>query len=287
WTKLNSTSGKIYISFLMKFLVNSKFYVNQALIFNVLSIIRNMSSYSIKPYQGTVSGQRHVEISKWFGELESTFYKHHKSPHPDVFRVSNNEAEGCTNVGRTGWHIDGSFQEAPFAYSLYHMVSIPKSGDTVFIPLNELLKNLSKEQFARWDRLWMVSDRRGQLYHPLVYSHPSTGELTMCVHLGMTDAFIWDYGTEKQKITNFQETLEILKEIKKEFATNQKHLQYSHKWEPGDFIISDNLALGHEASEQTQFPVSEVGLRVLHRTTVKGTVIPAKSNVCHSKGDMC
>lgn len=30
-------------------------------------------------------------------------------------------------VGRTGWHIDGSFQPAPFAYSLYHMVSIPRT----------------------------------------------------------------------------------------------------------------------------------------------------------------
>ena len=78
--------------------------------------------------QGAVSGQRHVEISRWFGHLESTFYKHPASPHPDVFRVSNDRAEGCTNVGRTGWHIDGSFQRAPFAYSLYHMHSVPEKG---------------------------------------------------------------------------------------------------------------------------------------------------------------
>lgn len=80
--------------------------------------------------QGIVSGERHVEISKWFGDLESTFYKHPRSPHPDVFRVSNNEEEGCTNVGRTGWHIDGSFMTEPFKFSLYHMVAVPKSGDT-------------------------------------------------------------------------------------------------------------------------------------------------------------
>lgn len=50
--------------------------------------------------QGVVSGVRHVEISQWFGELESTFYKHPRSPHPDVFRVSNVRAEGCTGVLR-------------------------------------------------------------------------------------------------------------------------------------------------------------------------------------------
>ena len=80
--------------------------------------------------QGVISGDRQVEISKWFGKLESTFYKHPKSPHPDVFRVSNVEEEGCLNVGRTGWHIDGSFMKKPFSHSLYHMFSVPKEGNT-------------------------------------------------------------------------------------------------------------------------------------------------------------
>lgn len=80
--------------------------------------------------QGDISGKRHVEISKWFGELDSTFYQHPASPDHDVFRVSNDEDEGCRGVGRTGWHIDGSFQPAPFAYSLYHIVKVPEQGDT-------------------------------------------------------------------------------------------------------------------------------------------------------------
>ena len=52
--------------------------------------------------QGVVPGGRMVEISRWFGELESTFYKHPKSPHPDVFRVSNDRAEGCTGARAGG-----------------------------------------------------------------------------------------------------------------------------------------------------------------------------------------
>lgn len=127
--------------------------------------------------QGLVPGERMVEISHWFGELESTFYKHPRSPHPDVFRVSNVRSEGCTGavpewaerdrvsqkrlhlciplkevhstppswlsrklaagtdtpvcvsagVGRTGWHLDGSFMAEPFAFALYHMVAVPKT----------------------------------------------------------------------------------------------------------------------------------------------------------------
>ena len=48
------------------------------------------------------------------------------------------------------------------------------------------------------------------------------------------------------------------------------------QWEAGDFIISDNLSVGHEASPQTQKPRIEVGLRVMHRTTVKGYHPPKK-----------
>ncbi|XP_067677210.1 (3R)-3-[(carboxymethyl)amino]fatty acid oxygenase/decarboxylase-like [Haliotis asinina] len=226
--------------------------------------------------QGVVAADRHVEISRWFGELESTFYKHPRSTHPDVFRVSNDEREGCRNVGRTGWHIDGSFMRAPFAFALYHMVSVPKSGNTDFVPLKELVESLSSETRQRWERLWMVSDRRSNLVHPLIYPHPVTRHPTLCFHLGMTESFIWDLGTKKARETDMNETVQILKEIHREIIKDNQQLVYSHKWEVGDFIISDNLSVGHEATPETQHPRSVVGLRVLHRTTVKGTHEPKK-----------
>jgi alpha-ketoglutarate-dependent taurine dioxygenase len=81
-----------------------------------------------------------------------------------------------TGVGRTGWHIDGSFQPAPFAYSLYHMVSIPLKGDTVFAPLSEVIEGLPTSKRKDWERLWMMSDRRSGPVHPLIYTHPITGK---------------------------------------------------------------------------------------------------------------
>ncbi|KAL8583793.1 hypothetical protein ACOMHN_036428 [Nucella lapillus] len=225
--------------------------------------------------QGVVSADRHVEISQWFGELESTFYKHPKSPHPDVFRVSNSEEEGCRNVGRTGWHIDGSFMAQPFSFALYHMVSVPRIGNTAFLPLRELLKSLSAESRARWERLWRT-DHHYQHVQPLVYPHPVTKQPTICFHLGMTGGFMWDYETDKERSTDRKETAQILKEMYAEITKDNNRLVYSHKWEVGDFIISDNLAVGHEATPETQRPVSEVGLRVLHRTTVRGTWTPVK-----------
>ncbi|KAL3867835.1 hypothetical protein ACJMK2_040681 [Sinanodonta woodiana] len=226
--------------------------------------------------QGIITGERHVEISRWFGELESTFYRHSRSPHPDVFRVSNDEKEGCTNVGRTGWHIDGSFLEAPFSFSIYHIVSVPKMGNTDFVPFDQLIGSLAQEMRSEWDRLWIVSDRRSGLTHPLIYQHPITGQETLCFHLGMTEMFVWDFDTDHARMTDWPETMEILKNIHQEIIKNKRELIYSHKWEEGDFIISDNLALGHEATPETQWHRSDVGLRVLHRTTIRGTNVPTK-----------
>ena len=96
-------------------------------------IIADVTKYRLMIFrdQGIISGERQVEISKWFGkELDCPFYRHPSSPHPEVFRVSNDETEGCTGVGRTGWHIDGSFQECPYSHSLYHIISVPTQGDT-------------------------------------------------------------------------------------------------------------------------------------------------------------
>ncbi|XP_063222153.1 3-((Z)-2-isocyanoethenyl)-1H-indole synthase-like isoform X2 [Bacillus rossius redtenbacheri] len=225
--------------------------------------------------QGVVSGERHVEISRWFGELESTFYKHPRSPHPDVFRVSNDRTEGCTGVGRTGWHIDGSFQPAPFAYSLYHMVSVPRNGATAFAPLTDLVEGLSPGKRAEWDRLWMVSDRRTGPVHPLLYPHPLTGLTVMCFHLGMVCGYIWDLGYPQERHATEEEFQRINSDIHYEFVRDGASIQYVHQWQEGDFIISDNLAVGHEATPETQYPRDIVGLRVLHRTTVKGTHLPA------------
>ena len=102
-----------------------------------------------------------IEISEWFGTIESTFYDHPKAPHRDIFRVSNDRTEGCTNVGRTGWHIDGSFQEKPFSHSIYHIIECPKEGDTVFASLTEIIERLDKKKREYWEMLYMASDRRG------------------------------------------------------------------------------------------------------------------------------
>ena len=55
------------------------------------------------------------------------------------------------------------------------------------------------------------------------------------------------------------------------------------QWKPGDFIITDNLAVAHEASPQTQMTVLDVGLRIMHRTTIAGKHFLSKQHSTHVK----
>lgn len=50
----------------------------------------------------------------------------------------------------------------------------------------------------------------------------------MCFHLGYTEAFIWDRGTDKERITGQEETAEIKREITEEITKNNKELVYAH-----------------------------------------------------------
>jgi len=168
------------------------------------------------------------------------------------------------------------------------MYEVPKKGDTLFAPLNELYHYLSnsnspqeteqkeEEMESKWDRLWMVSATRSGPVHPLVYYHPVSKKKTMCFHLGgpFLENLCWDYDQpDKRRTLDPLECQQIISELNS--ALQQKQNFYRHHWQEGELMITDNLAVCHLASEETQYPVEEVGLRVLHRTTIAGKYRPS------------
>ena len=138
--------------------------------------------------QGKMAPEMQLYVSQWFGEVESTFYKHPASPHPDIFRVSNDEEVGCTNVGRSGWHIDGTFLKKPFKVQTMHFWSVSEHGSTLITPLKnalELLQKKDPEMRAYLDTLYFMSNDYFTPPFPLFCKHPLTGEETMAFHLGL------------------------------------------------------------------------------------------------------
>lgn len=232
--------------------------------------------------QGNLSGKRQVQISKQFGTIESTFYKHPKSPHPDIFRVSNDENEGCTNVGRTGWHIDGTFQARPFKYQTMHFHSVCDGGQTWFVPLKEFYEMQDEDTKARWDRYWMLTGRR-EYAHPMVYQHPHRGDTTMLFHCGRPFCVGWvvDSGentTTKRKPERLLHADVVQDEVTSLLDQAIDKIGVKMDWEPGDFAINDNLGNCHYAPPGTQNSRRKSGLRILHRTTIAGEGTPTKAD---------
>lgn len=248
----------------------------------VQKIKDDMNTYRVLVFkgQGKMSGKRQVQISQQLGEIESTFYKHHRSPHPDIFRVSNDENEGCTNVGRTGWHIDGTFQAKPFKYQTMHFHSVCEGGETWFMPLKEFYELQDEETRARWDKLWMVTGRQ-QFAHPMVYKHPTRGDTSMMFHCGPPFCAGWAVDddapdSKDRKVGSLLKPSTVQNELTTRLDEAVDKIGVKMRWEAGDFAINDNLGNAHYAAPGTQSLRQTAGLRILHRTTIAGEAVPTK-----------
>jgi hypothetical protein len=51
----------------------------------------------------------------------------------------------------------------------------------------------------------------------------------MCIHLGMTEAFIWDKDTADERRTGADETKTLLEEIRNEIEKDGRRLIYPHE----------------------------------------------------------
>lgn len=226
-----------------------------------------------------LSGEQQVLISQQLGQIESTFYKHPKSPHPDVFRVSNDPKEGCVGVGRTGWHIDGTFQPCPFKYQTMHFHSVCEGGDTWFVPLKEFYEMQDEHTKQRWDSLYMITDRRQQgVAHPLVYQHPVRGDVSMIFHCGPPFCDGWAVVDSEGKVEKVIPSTVIQEELTSKLDEAVDKIGVKMTWEKGDFAINDNVGNAHYASPGTQSEKGVAGLRILHRTTIAGETVPTKQN---------
>ena len=240
---------------------------------------------------------KRIELARKLGTIVSSHYHHPNAPHRDIFRVSNDEQKGCLNVGRTGWHIDGTFLENPYRYSMMHIVSVPKAGygQTAFISsasaVDQVLDSQKelKEIKDLFHRLFMVGTSPNYALHRMIYKHPVTNRNTMLIHLGMTSTFLeinkkyQDLGIEEilklheksnkngqvLKVYDQLETKEVLGKIEDFIQIcKRKGLMYKHEYEAGDLLISDNLAVIHEAVPSTQFKPEQIGLRIMDRISI-------------------
>lgn len=51
----------------------------------------------------------------------------------------------------------------------------------------------------------------------------------LCFHLGMTEGFVWNYGTSQQRVATEVENNQLLEEIYNEIVNHNKDLIYTHE----------------------------------------------------------
>ena len=217
----------------------------------------------------------HLAVSSIFGEIFPLppRYQHERSPHPTrILRMSNDVSEGYQGVGTTGWHVDGTSYSTPFCAAVMHMDRVPRgAAPTLFLPLAPLARHIRAAR-PEWERLWLrCSGSDDAILHPLLFAHPRTGAPS--VTLGKTYGSVWR-GGGPERAADADETAATVADLRTlvdDFVASAAQPVYRHDWREGDVVLVDNLATAHLAPPDTQKPVSEIGLRVLHRVVVAGT----------------
>ena len=210
----------------------------------------------------------------WGGrELHSTHGVHPETPggNPHIFRLSNDRRHGIPDVGPQ-WHNDGSFIPATFSHSGYHIIRpAEKGGGTHFAHQGLAFQALSTDQQERWSRLSSVNSASG-VVHPLVHAHPVTGQRCIWLHLGMTGAVIEKLadrdGFRLLGADELQRLCHDYNDILNAGLTDGYATAY--EYHENDCVFIDNLAVAHRAAPEAHMPAEQQGLRIMHRSTVKG-----------------
>jgi len=222
-----------------------------------------------------ISEDDFLRASCWWGgrELLSTHGVHPATPQGNrhIFRLSNDPSRGITGVGPQ-WHNDGSFVADTFSHSGYHIIRpADKGGGTEFAHQGAAYDALPDELQSFWSRLSSVNSNSG-VVHPLVHTHLISGRQSIWLHLGMTGAVI-------EKLPE-QEGFRLLEAHELKTLCHQynailnqgleKGYAMTFEYQENDCVFIDNLAVAHRASKTAHMPKEKQGLRILHRSTVRG-----------------
>lgn len=216
-----------------------------------------------------------LRASEWWGgrELHSTHGVHPATPgrNRHLFRLSNDERHGIPGVGPQ-WHNDGSFNAATFSHSGYHIVRpAERGGGTCFAHQGAAYDALPDDRQAFWRRLSSVNSASG-VVHPAVHRHPRTGRRCLWLHLGMTGAVIEKRAGKSGFRLLDEAQLAALCHEYNDLLTAGFENGYStvYEYEANDCLFIDNLAVAHRAAPEAHLPAEQQGLRIMHRSTVRG-----------------
>jgi taurine dioxygenase len=218
----------------------------------------------------TLSQAQHIGLARGFGELEIHPATPSFQSNPEVLHIAHGpESKGQENF----WHSDVTWREKPSLGSILKAVEVPEvGGDTLFANmvlayerLPENMKEAITGRVAIHDiarvfakRLNKSAEELRERYppveHPIVRTHPETGESVLYVNTAFT-SHIKDM--DKDESAQLLRTLYLT-------AANPE-IQCRFRWEKGALAFWDNRASQHFASSD-YFPQ----VRKMERVTIAG-----------------
>ena len=220
--------------------------------------------------QNDLSREQHIAFANAFGDLEIHPATPKDQPDPEVLRI----AHGPKSRGQeNNWHSDVTWRAEPSLGSILRAIELPEiGGDTLFSNMVLAYENLDDALKERLCGMTAVHDiarvfsRRlkkdaSALHekfppqeHPVVRTHPETGERGLYVNIAFTDYIL---GLERE------ESDELLKYLYQRAWLPEYQCRF--RWAPGSLAFWDNRACQHYAASD-YFP----NIRIMERVTVAG-----------------
>ena len=218
---------------------------------------------------------QHVEISRWFGELEVHPFRP-EGAFPEIMVLDNDKDNPVLSTDV--WHSDTTFRAKPTKYTILRSQILPETGgDTLWCDMEAAYMGLSpafrtmldglkaRHDFKNFRVLFTKSDedqkrlrRMEEMYpnplHPVVRTHPVTGRKCIYVNPQFTLHIDGLNADESDAI------LDVLFE-----QAHTPEYQYRHRWSVGDVVFWDNQSTQHYAAND-YYP----DRRRMERTAVVG-----------------
>ena len=220
--------------------------------------------------QHDLTREQHIAFARSFGDLEIHPATPKNQPDPEVLRI----AHGPKSKGQeNNWHSDVTWRAEPSLGSILRAIELPEiGGDTLFSNMIMAYEDLDEELKEKLCKMTAVHDiarvfaRRlntdaSNLHekfppqeHPVIRTHPETGERGLYVNIAFTDHIVGMDRDESDKLLAFLYHRAWLPEYQCRF-----------RWAPGSLAFWDNRACQHYAASD-YFP----NVRIMERVTVAG-----------------
>ena len=217
-----------------------------------------------------LSQEQHIAFARHFGELEIHPATPRGQENPEVLRIAHGpERRGKEN----NWHSDVTWREKPSLGSILLAREVPDcGGDTLFANMHLAYERLSDQMKRFCEGLTAVHDisrvfagrlnktteelhdKYPPMRHPVIRTHPETGERVIYVNTGFTSHI---EGLSKE------ESSWLLDHLYK--TAWDVEIQCRFRWKPGSVAFWDNRVCQHLAVSD-YFPAR----RVMERVTIAG-----------------